>query len=66
MDAKMDALQRDLAYSRARLDKAELRALEPAQLQRRIRDLEGESAPTLRYRENASRMSPNEGQQVEL
>ena len=40
-DAKIEGLHRDLAFSRARNDKAELRASEPVQLQRRIRALEG-------------------------
>ena len=43
-DAKIDGLQRDLAFSRARVDKAELRASVPSQLQRRLKELEGEPA----------------------
>ena len=62
-DAKIDGLQRDLAFSRARVDKAELRASVPSQLQRRLKELEGERAvavatavssclSTLRYSSN--------------
>lgn len=41
-DGKIDSLQHDLAFSRARVDKAELRASVPSQLQRRMKELEGE------------------------